>query len=318
MNQVPITFDRRTGRLQGANLFERGIVLALQAVAKATWPIHHRGYSIFCRLLSPFARKRELVVRLNDDALFALPLGDGYWSRMLDRSDVYEEDLDHFLRHISGVDYVFVDCGANFGLWSVLVSSKPFGSRPVVAIEASSANTAKLERNANLNGDRFKVLHRAVGGSTGGTAWLSGAKHEAFSIVEAGARGPGEEVAVVALDNLLDTGAVQAGQRVVVKLDVEGVEIDALKGGRRLLAGDAILICEEHGSDPAHAVTRYLMNEAGYRVFVLEPKSGRFELLTDLATLDRIKAVKRIGYNVFATASRFWEEQLLSAKPLTT
>jgi FkbM family methyltransferase len=315
MSQPSIAFDRDTARLDGASLVERGAVLALRAVAKATWPFYHRGYSVFCRLVTRLIGSREIVVRLNEDALFAFPLGDGYWSRLLDRDDTYEPDLDHFLRRISGVDYVFVDCGANFGIWSVLVSSRPFGSHPTVAIEASSSNTRKLERNAQLNGDRFQVLHRAVSGANGGTAWLSGHKHEAFSIADAGARGSGEEVAVISLDGLLDSGAVRAGQRAVVKLDVEGVEIEAMKGGARLLAGEVIVICEDHGSDAQHTVTRYLMNEASYRVYMFDHETERFERLSDLAALDRIKVAKTIGYNVFATASRFWEDQLLSKPP---
>ncbi len=315
--QPSMTFDRNTGDLQGANLFERCVAIVFQLAAKASRPFHHRGYSVGCRLVSTVAGNRDLSVRLNDDAVFAIPFCDGYWNRLLDRNDVYEDDLEHFLRHVAGVDYVFIDCGANFGFWSVLASSRPFGSHAVVAIEASAANTAKLARNARLNGNRFKVLHRAIGARTGGTAWLSGKKHEALSIVETGARGRGEEVEIMALDSLLDQGLVTAGQRLIVKLDVEGVEVDAIKGGERLLAGDVIIVCEEHGSDRQHMVTRHLMNETPYRVFILDPASGRFERVTDLATLDRLKTQRRIGYNIFATASRFWEDQLASAKPLT-
>ena len=46
---------------------------------------------------------------------------------------------------------------------------------------------------------------------------------------------------------------------------------------------------------------------------MLDPASGRFERLTDLALLDRIKTDRSRGYNVFATTSAFWEEQLLTA-----
>ena len=91
------------------------------------------------------------------------PFGDGYWSLLLDRGFVYEGEIERFLRSVADVDYGFIDGGANFGFWSVLVSSRPFGSHPVIAIEASSANAAKLARNAELNGGRFKVLHRAIG-----------------------------------------------------------------------------------------------------------------------------------------------------------
>jgi len=35
------------------------------------------------------------------------------------------------------------------------------------------------------------------------------------------------------LDNLLDDGKVSAGGKFLIKLDVEGVEIEAIKGGAR-------------------------------------------------------------------------------------
>ena len=108
------------------------------------------------------------------------------------------------------------------------MSSRPFGSHPVIAIEASSVNAARLSRNAELNGGRFKILHRAVGATTGNQVWLGGAKHEAFRVGEAnGGGGAGEHVEMIALDSLHDQGLVTPSQRLVIKLDVEG------HGGRR-------------------------------------------------------------------------------------
>lgn len=313
---APITFDRATGQLTGAGMIERAAVAALRAGSKVTHPFEHRGYSLGCRIVSTVVEKREIIVRLNDDSVFAFPLADAYWSRMLNRRYVYEEELDRFLRVVAGVDYAFVDCGANFGLWSVLVSSREFGRHPSLAIEASPDNAIKLRRNAELNGNRFEVLNRAIGGSTGGMVRMSGRKHEALSIIPDGRPTSGEEVAIIALDSLLDDGHVKPSQRVVIKLDVEGVEIEAIKGGRRLLAGDAVVICEEHGSDKNHTLTRYLMEETACRVFMLDPTTNKFEQVRDIAALDRIKVLSWVGYNVFATASRFWEDHLLSMMPL--
>ena len=63
-------------------------------------------------------------------------------------------------------------------------------------------------------------------GAARGTARLSGTKHEAFSI--AGDQSGGEEVPVIALNNLIDDGKVAAGGKFLIKLDVEGVEIEAI------------------------------------------------------------------------------------------
>src|SRR4029078_10363103 len=127
---------------------------------------------------------------------------------LLDRSFVYEGEIERFLRSVADVDYHFVDGGANFGFWAVLVSSRPFGSHPVIAIEASSANAARLARNAELNDGRFKVLRRAIGATTGNQVWLSGAKHEAFRVDEVNGHqaklaGSGESVEMMTLDTLL-------------------------------------------------------------------------------------------------------------------
>jgi FkbM family methyltransferase len=306
----PITFDRMAGRLEGATALERCAVFLLQAGAAASAPLGHRGFSIGSRLVSSMIEQRDIVLALNANARFSFPLGDGYWSRLLDQSFVYEPEIDRFLRAIADADYTFVDGGANFGYWSVLVSSRPYGSRPVIAIEASAANAKRLSHNAELNRGRFAILHRAIGAATGGQVRLSGHKHEALRIVDGD--GAGESVEMIALDSLADLGLLVRGQRLIVKLDVEGMEIDAIKGGRHLLEGDAILIVEEHGADRTHAVSSYLLSATSCRLFVLDPASSRYEPLTELAVLDRIKTNRAIGYNVFATASPYWEGRIRS------
>jgi FkbM family methyltransferase len=257
------------------------------------------------------------VALLNDDARFAFPFGDGYWSLLLDRSFVYEGEIERFLLSVADVDYCFVDGGANFGFWSVLVSSRPFGSHPVIAIEASSANADRLERNAALNGGRFKMLRRAIGSTTGNQVWLSGAKHEAFRVGEANGSEAGESVEMIALDSLIEQGLVSAGQRLVIKLDVEGMEVEAAKGAKRLLENDTIVIVEDHGADRAHTVSRYLLNRTPCRLFVFDPVSQRYERLIDVSMLDRIKSSTVFGYNIFATNSPTWAERIRSIPPST-
>jgi FkbM family methyltransferase len=313
----PMSFDRATGRLQGASAMERCAALAFAAGAKCSAPMLYRGFSIGARAVMSMLDQREIVVMLNDDARFAFPFGDGYWSLLLDRSFVYEGEIEQFLKSVADVDYAFVDGGANFGFWSVLASSRPFGSHAVVAIEASSRNATKLTRNAELNGNRFKILHRAIGATTGNKVWLGGAKHEAFRVEEANGGGAGETVEMISLDGLLDQGLVSPGQRLVIKLDVEGMEIDAAKGGKRLLDGETLLILEDHGADRAHTVSRYLLNEAGCRLFIFDEASQRYESITQLSMLDRIKTSTNFGYNVFATKSAYWEERIRSVPPST-
>ena len=304
----PIQFDRASGALEGASLWERTAALALATGAKVSSHFSHRGYIGCANLLRKTLPERNIAIKLNEDATFEFPYGEGYWSKLLDRSYHYEDELELLFRHSSDVDYVLLDCGANFGYWSVLVTSKPFGAHKAIAIEPSSGNFAKLANNARVNGNRFETLKCAIGAAKG-TARLSGTKHEAFSIA-GGADSGGEDVPVMALDDLLGEGKISPGGKYLIKLDVEGVEIDAIKGGARLLAGDSVIMCEEHGSDPDHTVSRYILDQTPLKLIVYDPRSNRFETVTELSILDRIKVSTHVGYNVFGTASSFWQQRI--------
>lgn len=302
--QPPITFDRATGEMSGAGAWERLAALALVSGSKVSSLFSHRGYNSCANLLRKTLPARDIAVTLGPDALFAFPYGDGYWSKLLNRSFRYEDELELLFRDSAEVSYTLLDCGANYGYWSVLVTSKPFGSRKAIAIEPSAENFSKLANNARLNGNRFTAMKNAIGAQRG-VAFLSGTKHEAFSIA-GGANTGGEEVPVLALDNLLDDGTIAADGKYLIKLDVEGVEIEAIRGGARLLQGDSVVMCEEHGNDPHHTVSRYILNETPLTLLAHDPESGKFQALKDLAILDRIKVASHVGYNVFGTSSAFW------------
>jgi FkbM family methyltransferase len=303
MAQAPIQFDRASGALVGANPWERLAAVALTLGSKVGANFSHRGYNMCANLLRTTLPERGIQIKLNPDAIFEFPYGDGYWSKLLNRTYHYEDELELLFKDSADVDYTLLDCGANYGYWSVLVSSKPFGSHKAIAIEPSGQNFPKLANNARINGGRFEAMKCAIGASRG-TARLSGTKHEAFSI--AGDQSDGEQVPVIALDNLLDDGKVAPGGKYLIKLDVEGVEIEAMKGGARLMQGDSVLLCEEHGNDPRHTVSRYILEQTPLKLIVYDPRSNRLETVTDLSILDRIKVSTHVGYNVFGTASAFW------------
>ena len=304
----PIQFDRASGALEGANLWERTAALALATGSKISSHFSHRGYIGCANLLRKTLPERNIAIKLNPDATFEFPYGDGYWSKLLNRSYHYEDELELLFRNSADVDYTLLDCGANFGYWSVLVSSGPYGSHKALAIEPSTQNFTKLQNNAEINGNRFDLLKCAIGAARG-TARLSGTKHEAFSIA-GNSSGGGEDVPVIALDNLLDDGTISPAGKYLIKLDVEGVEVQAIQGGTRLLQSDSVLLCEEHGNDPHHTVSRYILEQTPLKLIVHDPRSNRLETVTELSILDRIKVSTHVGYNVFGTASAFWESRI--------
>ena len=307
---TPLAFDRATGAIEGAGIREKTLILAFQTGARITSSWAHRGFGFGCRALRPTVPNRDVYVRLNEDAVFTFPFGDEYWSTILDRKYVYELDIDLFLRSIYDTDYVLLDCGANYGYWSTLVSSRPYGSRRAIAIEPSSSNYAGLRRNAVVNGDRFETIKSAIG-EISGTAYLSGRKHASMTIADPHVDG-GEAVAMVSLDDLMDRMDLST-KRLVLKLDVEGTEIAALIGGARLLKTDCVVICEDHGNDPLHTTSTHILNHTDLQLFCYDPDAGRYIHLTNTSPLDRIKKAVNRGYNVLATSSPFWEARILAS-----
>ena len=76
------------------------------------------------------------------------------------------------------------------------------------------------------------------------------------------------------------------------------------------MQGDIVLLCEEHGNDPSHTVSRYILEHTPLELIVYDPDSHRLETVTELSILDRIKVSSHVGYNVFGTASAFWQNRI--------
>lgn len=300
-----IEVNPRARGIANASLGERVGIALLTLGAVLSRPLGHVGLSHGARLVGGVFRSRKPVrVALAPDASFEMPYADGYWSRILDRNSPYEADIEVALLAFADVDYAFVDCGANYGYWSVLVTSARFGRHPAVAIEAAPDTFGWLARNAAANGRRFDILHRAIAERSGSTVQIRGAKHEARSIVASGEAPVVGEVQTLALDDLLAGAELRDAQRIVLKLDVEGVELEALRGAARMLERDVLIAYEDHGSDSSHAVSAHLLGQVGMRVFYVDAARA-----VEIVGLDQIEAIKRNshrGYDFLATRSAFW------------
>jgi len=238
-------------------------------------------------------------VRLNEDSQFAFDLGDPYWARLLARGFVYEPEIDGILRAFADAPYTFVDAGANLGYWSILTSSREFGSHRSIALEAASQTFERLLGNRALNANRFDCVRGAVAEHGGATVTFAISAHHAGSgIADSGEirRVQGsEDVPTVTLDDVIaEHGA--AAELVIVKLDVEGAEVAALRGARKLLERDALILYEDHGKDPEARVSAAAL-ELGWTVLL--PGRDGF-VSADLAGIRRFKRRANVGYNLVA------------------
>ena len=312
----PLIHDFKSDNISGATINERIGLELMRIGATILAPFEFIGFSLCAKLVrNIFRSKRSIRLKMDDDSYFEYPYGDGYWGVLLYNKKSYAPDIEPYLATFSDLPYIFIDCGSNYGYMSVLVSSRKYGSKTAIAIEADQNNFHRTVTNAELNGNRFEYRHNAVFSQSGETVVLGGSKHEARSISQNVPTGTMENVETLALNDL--TGWLDSHDKqspIVLKLDVEGVEIDAMKGADQLLERDCLIVYEEHGSDETHEVSRYMKDELGMRLFVGDENQVNMREIVDYVDLDNLKTNKRKGYDLFASVSELWIDRLQKLK----
>ncbi len=306
-----ILHDFKSGSISNANIIERLGMFALNSAAWMTKPINYVGFSKAAGLVSVFLpSKRPVRTVLFSDTVFEYPYADRYWARLV--HDVYTKGEEDFLMAMRDVDYAYIDCGANYGYMSSIVTGDEYGNKPAIAIEADPNTFKILEQNANLNDNRFEVRHNAIFSKSGEMVNIHGDKHEARSILDDdGNRGDGN-VETLALDDLDNWLKKQNKSAIFLKLDVEGVEIDAMKGATTLAKGNLLVSYEDHGNDKSNEISHYFLNDLKMRVFISEEKGCRE--LTTSKEIAEVKTNPRVGYDFVATKSDFWLEKVQNCK----
>jgi FkbM family methyltransferase len=128
---------------------------------------------------------------------------------------------------------VFVDVGANVGLYTCLARS---AGKTVLAIEPLRRNLDYLYANLRANGfDDVEVFPVGLAGKPG-LATLFGMATGA-SLIQGWAGAPSNLQCTIPLSTLdLVLGERFSGARLLIKIDVEGTELGVLRGAARTLA----------------------------------------------------------------------------------
>lgn len=187
----------------------------------------------------------SLTVRVNNTtATFRISTRDEYnrVNGVMDEKNVIED----LLSKLQPDDIVY-DIGANIGLYTCLIESSITDSR-VFAFEPHPATAARLEENIALNGLDAVVYQYA----------LSNTRGEAELLPDNGGLGSGEHTLVSKStndtinvrttlgDNLIDEEKLPKPN--VLKIDVEGQELDAIRGLKQTLSDSEcrLVYCEIH------------------------------------------------------------------------
>lgn len=182
---------------------------------------------------------------------------------------------------------LFIDVGANVGSYAIWAAEM---GAEVIALEPADDTFRLLEENVVLNGYPIKAIRAAAGASTGTARFTSG-----LDCVNCLAPDGGAVTAVLTIDSII-------GDRVVagMKVDVEGFEIEVLRGCEQALSEHRVRLIQLEWNDTSMQAVGAdrqpvadLLAKHGYGLYRAS-LNGSLEALADLC----------FGPDVFAQPSQ--------------
>lgn len=151
--------------------------------------------------------------------------------------DRYEPDVQGAVAYFLRPGNTFIDCGANVGYFSILASDLVGPSGNVVSIEANPATRDLLAANLALNG-RSPPIHCALAAAAGEVDIFVSDRGDVYSSLRTGGLVRGEsvrshKVRARTLDDVV--GELGLNQVDLVKVDIEGGELDVLRSARQIM-----------------------------------------------------------------------------------
>jgi FkbM family methyltransferase len=153
----------------------------------------------------------------------------------------HEDEIIHHFNTKQGD--IVVDVGAHIGKYTIIASKRVGANGKVIAIEAHPGNYEMLNRNIKLNGlTNVTTLNYAVYSKESKVKlFLPGEKsnHSIYNtLLPSRATDEGKFVEVTAdtLDNLLQKNGISNAEVNWLKIDVEGAELEVLKGAHVVLS----------------------------------------------------------------------------------
>lgn len=220
-------------------LLKRAVPSIKKRIAKATW---RSGYAI----------------KESNGALFLLNYRN-FVDRQIAFYDDYEVEQRRYLfaslaEH--GCD-LFLDVGANIGFYSILVARSGLADR-VVAFEPDARNRLQMGANLLMNGlvSTVDIVPKAVTGQSGIVGFLPSPD------TSTGQSRVGEGVGAIHVEAIcLDDFIGESDLRVFIKMDIEGHELEAVRGMGRLLRNNKTFMQIESFFENVAGLTESL---AGY------------------------------------------------------
>jgi FkbM family methyltransferase len=188
----------------------------------------------------------------------------GLWraGKMADENVVFRDEVASLLNLalLLQPDDTFVDVGANVGLYSAVLSRfcNVFPRSACVAIEANPSTAARLQQSVAKNG--VKVLNLGASDRTADLVFEPGVTSGVFRVAPDSSTVKGTRIRCQRLDALS-----LPGEKLVVKIDVEGHEWPVLQGASGLFASERIKVIYLDGYTGSEIPS--FLREQGFTLF---------------------------------------------------
>lgn len=197
---------------------------------------------------------------------FTYPALDQFVGRSLDLYGEWCEPELETLGALLGAGDTVVDVGANIGTHTVYFARKVGPGGRVIAVEPQAFAYGLLAANVAQNGLGNVTLVRAAAGAEPGTAQVpivDPKRARNFGAVAVGADGRGATEAVPA--TTID--ALELPACAVLKIDVEGMEVEVLAGARRTIERCKPVVFVENNTVARSAEVLAAVRALGYRAY---------------------------------------------------
>lgn len=280
------------------------------------------------------SRARPILERVEQYSLaaahrFALPCGDGetlvrtsvgyvlcpstdhaLLAQLIDTGELEPGTRQLIQRFLSPGD-MFVDVGANVGLHTIAAARAMHGVGKIVAFEPFEGTKRLLEKTVWINGfsDIVKIHQAAVSWRSGDEDFFLGATSGHHSLLFSGGLdgSPSVRVSTVKLDDVIDKDEAVS----LLKIDVEGAELDVVKGAAELIKTnrDLALIMEfgaSHLEHSGHSPHEWIsaLTDLGFVYRAINEVTG---VLEDI-TLGQLELVDSVNIFFARPESQSWSK----------
>ena len=256
-------------------------------------------YLIFS--LFKFFLKGPFILNFEKIKLFAYPQKYDYTRSLLTKAQI-PDPRERFIikNNLIGSKNIFIDCGANFGCYSLDVWSSVHNCK-IYAFEPSKKERFFLNENLKLNGaSNINIIDLALGDRNGKVIF-----NDTRSIKEKNSGGGGfvtlntavsyehYEVNITTLDKYFYNKIEEfKNSKIFIKIDLEGYDLKAIKGGKNLILNNNCSVVFEFSKmilKQEDYTSNYLIEflNNGYKIYDIFGKACEIhELENRLAELD--------------------------------